>query len=515
MSEGVIDEAPPASKPLERGLGTLDATMIGIGSMIGSGIFIVSAEVTRLLGAPAWLMLAWALAGLLTVFGSPCAAEVAAMMPKAGGQYVFLREAYGPAIGFVFGWSTLLVIQTGTIAAVSVAFAKFLGVFVPQVSDKVRLIDPIHFGASGYAVSLTTQQAVAIALILALTWVNTRGLRSGAIIQNVFTFTKTAALVGLIVLGIFHAKNTAAAAWASSWWDASANGWTLEAGKKAAGIDALPVAGVLGFLIVFGKAMVGPLFSQTGWNGVTFTGGEIRDPGKTLPRALLIGCGTVVALYLMANGAHLLTLSLSEIQHAENDRVGTATMRAILPGIGAKLMAAGIMVSTFGCVNALVLSGARVYYAMSQDGLFFRRAGINNAHHVPGFALVMQGIWASLLVLPLTVKFHPETAEPQYGNLYGQLLDYIVPVDLLFYTLMVGSVIVLRIRRPDAERPYRAFGYPVTPIVYITLAAFLVANFILLSPKVSGIGFLIALSGLPVYLIWSRLGRPAAGYPPR
>lgn len=515
MSEGVIEAAPHASPTLERGLGTLDATMIGIGSMIGSGIFLVSADVSRLLGAPGWLLLAWALAGLLTVFGSPCAAEVAAMMPRAGGQYVFLRESYGPSIGFVFGWSTLMVIQTGTIAAVAVAFAKFLGVFLPKVAATEYLIDPIHLGGSGYAVSLTSQQAVAIVLILALTWVNTRGLRSGKIIQNTFTFTKTAALIGLIVVGIFHAKNPAAAAWSSSWWDSSANGWSLASGTKAAGLDPLPVAGAFGFLILFGRAMVGPLFSQTGWNGVTFTGGEIRDPGKTLPRALLIGCGTVVALYLMANGAYILTLSLAEIQHAENDRVATAMMQALFSGFGAKLMAAAIMVSTFGCVNALVLSGARVIYAMAQDGLFFRRAGVNNAHHVPGFSLVMQGIWASLLVLPLTVKIHPETALPQYGNLYGQLLDYIVPVDLLFYALMVGSVIVLRIRRPGADRPYRAIGYPVTPIVYITLAVLLVANFIYLSPKVSGIGFLIALSGLPVYWIWSRLGRSAAGNPSR
>jgi APA family basic amino acid/polyamine antiporter len=515
MSESAIEGAPPASPTLERGLGTLDATMIGIGSMIGSGIFIVSADVSKFLGAPGWLMLAWGLAGLLTVFGSPCAAEVAAMMPRAGGQYVFLREAYGPAIGFVFGWSTLMVIQTGTIAAVAVAFAKFLGVFLPVISEKVPLIEPIHFGRSGYAVSLTTQQAVAMALILMLTWINTRGLRSGAIIQNVFTFTKVAALLGLIVLGIFHAKNTAAAAWSSSWWDSAANGWSLDAGAKAAEIEALPVAGALGFLILFGKAMVGPLFSQTGWNGVTFTGGEIRDPGKTLPRALLLGCGSVVALYLMANVAYVLTLPLAEIQNAENGRVGTATMEALLPGLGARLMAAGIMVSTFGCVNALVLSGGRVLYAMARDGLFFRLAGVNNAHHVPAFALVAQGIWAALLVLPLTVKFHAETDVPSYGNLYGKLLEYIVPVDLLFYTLMVGSVIVLRIRRPDAERPYRAIGYPVTPILYIALAVFLVVNFIVLSPKVSGIGFLIALSGLPVYLIWSRLGRPAAGNLPQ
>jgi basic amino acid/polyamine antiporter, APA family len=517
MSEGLAEASSPVvaePKPnLERGLGTLDATMIGIGSMIGSGIFIVSAYVTQAMGAPGWLILAWGLAGLLTILGSPCAGEVAAMYPRAGGQYVFLREAYGPSIGFVFGWSTLLVIQTGTIAAVAVAFARFLGVFLSQVSDKVYLFGPKHLG-DHYAVSLTTQQGVAILIILGLTWMNTRGLRAGKIVMNIFTFTKTAALIALIVLGIgfglIHAGNHAAAAWSSSWWDSSANGWSLSAGAKAAEVT-LPAAGIFGFLMLFGKAMVGPLFSQTGWNGVTFTGGEVRNPGKTLPRALLIGCGTVVLLYLLANAAYVLTLSLDEIQNAPNARVGTATMEKIFPSIGAQIMAVAIMVSTFGCINGLILSGGRVYYAMARDGLFFRRAGLTNSRHVPAFALITQGIWSAILVLPLTIKgLKPGTNLHEYGNLYGQLLDYIVPVDLLFYSLMVGSVIVFRLKRPDAERPYRAIGYPVTPLIYIGLAALLVANFIYLSPKVSGIGFLIALTGLPVYFVWSRFSRKAA-----
>jgi basic amino acid/polyamine antiporter, APA family len=512
MSEGLAEASPSVEaepKPnLERGLGTLDATMIGIGSMIGSGIFIVSADVSKTLGAPGWLLLAWGLAGLLTILGSPCAGEVAAMYPRAGGQYVFLREAYGRSIGFVFGWSTLLVIQTGTIAAVAVAFAKFLGVFLPQVAATEYLIRPIHLG-DHYAISLTTQQGVAILIILGLTWMNTRGLRTGKIVMNLFTFTKTAALIALIVLGIgygmLHAGDRAAAAWSSSWWDSSANGWNLDAATKASGV---PVVGMLGFLMLFGKAMVGPLFSQTGWNGVTFTGGEVRDPGKTLPRALLISCGTVVLLYLLANAAYVMTLSLGEIQNAPNERVGTATMQKIFPGFGAQIMAVAIMVSTFGCINGLILSGARVYYAMARDGLFFRRAGMTNSRHVPAFALIAQGIWAAILVLPLTIKgLKPGTNMHDYGNLYGQLLDYIVPVDLLFYSLMVGSVIVFRLKRPDAERPYRAIGYPVTPLIYIGLAFLMVANFIYLSPKVSGIGFLIALTGLPVYFVWSRFGR--------
>jgi APA family basic amino acid/polyamine antiporter len=495
MSVGQAEATPK----LERGLGGVDATMIVMGSMIGSGIFITSADVARLVGSPGWLMVAWSLAGLLTITGALCAAEVAAMIPRAGGQYVFLREAYGRSIGFVFGWSTFLGVQTGTIAAVSVAFAKFLGVLVPWVSATNHLLPPRHLG--GYAVSLSSQQLVAVALIAGLTWINTRGLRMGKLIQNVFTFTKTAALIGLILVGLIHARNPLAAAWSTSWWNPSANGWTIQAG--------LPFAGALGFAMVLGKAMVGPLFSQTAWNSVTFTGGEVRNPGKTLPRALLIGCGTVVVLYLLANAGYILTLPLDQIQHADNDRVGTATMEALFPTFGAGLMAAAILVSTFGCVNGLILSGARVTYAMARDGLFFRRAGCTNAQHVPAFALVTQGIWAVLLALPVTVALD-HAGKPTYGNVYNQLLDYIIPVDLLFYTLMVGSVVLFRLKSPGVERPYRTFGYPITPLIYITLASLLILNFVYLSPQVSGIGFLIALTGLPVYLAWSRFGRPAA-----
>jgi len=494
MSVGKLEASPK----LERGLGGVDATMIVIGSMIGSGIFITTADVARTVGAPGWIMVAWSLAGLLTITGALCAAEVAAMIPRAGGQYVFLREAYGPSIGFVFGWSTFLVVQTGTIAAVSVAFAKFLGVLIPRVSASEYVVEPIRLG--GYALSLSTQQLVAVVLIIALTWVNTRGLQMGKAIQNSFTFTKTAALIGLILVGLIHARNPLAAAWSSSWWNPSENGWSLEQVRPG-----LPFVGALGFAMVLGKAMVGPIFSQTAWNSVTFTGGEVRDPGKTLPRALLIGCGAVVLLYLLANAGYVFTLPLEQIEKADNERVGTATMQAVFPSFGATLMAGAILISTFGCVNGLILSGARVYYAMARDGLFFRRAGLTNSRHVPAFALVAQGAWAVLLTLPVTVDFDP-AGVAKYGNLYGQLLDYIIPVDLLFYISMVGSVILFRAKLPDAERPYRTFGYPLTPLIYIILASLLILNFVYLSPKVSGIGFLIALSGLPVYFAWSRLG---------
>jgi APA family basic amino acid/polyamine antiporter len=495
------DAGPVPAPRLERGLGGLDATMIVMGSMIGSGIFITSAESARLAGSPGLLLLAWALAGLLTVCGAICAAEVAAMIPKAGGQYVFLREAYGPSVGFLFGWSAFLVVGTGTIAAVAVAFAKFLGVLLPTVASDRYLVAPIHLGR--YALSLSSQQLVAVGLIALLTATNMRGLETGRRIQNVFTFSKIAALLALIIAGLALGRvNPLTSSWLLP--DGTGDMTAIVEIRRT-----LPVGGLFAIALVFGKAMVGPLFSQTAWNSVTFTGGEVRDPGRTLPRALMIGCSSVVALYLMANLSYLRTLPFADIQGAPQDRVATLAMQRLLGDPGTTVMAALILVSTFGCNNGLILSGARVFYAMARDGLFFRAAGTTNANRVPAVALVAQGVWASFLVLPVTVKPGAEGI-PEYGNLYGQLLDYIIPVDLLFYTVMVASVLVLRARRPGAERPYRTFGYPLTPVIYITLATFLIADFVYLSPDVSGIGFLIALSGLPVYWAWSRLGQAPA-----
>jgi basic amino acid/polyamine antiporter, APA family len=485
---------------LVRGLGLTDATTIVMGSMIGSGIFITSAESARLVGAPGWLLMAWLLAGIMTISGALCCAELAAMMPRAGGQYIFLRDAYSPLVGFLFGWATFLVVQTGSIAAVAVAFARFLGVLVPWVSESNYLVDPIVLGS--YALSLSTQQFVAIVLILSLTITNMQGLKTGAWIQNVFTFTKTAALIGLILAGLLLGVNRGSAAFQSSWWHPSANGWSPE--KAQAG---LTLTGGLALAVLLGKAMVGPLFSQSAWNNVTFTGGETRDPGRTLPRALLFGCGSVVLLYLLANVTYIVTLPLDQIQHAASDRVGTAVMQAVLGNFGRVVMALAILISTFGCVNGLVLAGARVYYAMARDGLFFARAGTTNRRHVPAMALVAQGIWAALLVLPITVTYAEGSTTPKYGNLYSQLLDYIIPVDVAFYTLMVVAVLVFRMRAPEMERPYRTWGYPLPALTYTSLAALLIVDFIWLAPSVSGIGFLIVLAGVPVYLIWSRLGR--------
>ncbi len=485
------------NEKLVRGLGPLDATMIVIGSMIGSGIFITSAESTRLVTAPGWLLLAWTMAGVLTITGALCCAELAAMMPRAGGQYVFLRQAYGPSIGFLFGWTLFLVIQTGTIAAVAIAFAKFAGVFLPAIATEQYLVRPIHlFGA--YAISLSTEQLVAVLLILFLTWVNTRGLEVGKLVQNTFTLAKTAALIGLIVLGLSLGWKTSCAARSSDWWNPWANGWSPPLAQPG-----LTMVGGLALMVIFGKAMVGPLFAQTAWTNVTFTGSEVREPGKTLPRALLIGCGLVVVLYLLANLAYVATLSLGEIAHAPQNRVAVAAMRAVFGGAGASAMAGAIMVSTFGCNNGLILAGARVYYAMARDRLFFGAIGGTNVQHVPAAALVAQGIWAALLTLPRTVGTDAGGAV-RYGNVYTQLLEYIVAADLVFYVLLVGAVMVLRRKNPDVPRPYRAWGYPIVPIVAITLASLLIVDLAILAPATCGIGFAIVLSGFPVYFLWSR-----------
>ena len=497
-----MTQAEPEAKQdgtpnLVRGLGLTDATMIVMGSMIGSGIFITSAESSKLVGSPGWLLVAWGLAGLMTLTGALCCAELAAMLPRAGGQYIFLQEAYGRLVGFLFGWATFLVVQTGTMAAVSVAFARFLGVFTSQISADLYLIKPQALG--GYAISLSTQQLTALILIVGLTITNMQGLRLGSLIQNTFTFTKTAALLGLIVVGLTVGINRESAAWTSSWWDSAANGW-----DPAKVQEGLTFTGGAALALLLGKAMIGPLFSQSAWNNVTFTGGETRDPGKTLPRALMLGCGSVVLLYLLANVAYLVTLPLDQIQNAEQGRVGTALMQASLGKIGTYLMAGAILISTFGCVNGLTLAGARVFYAMARDGLFFAKAGTTNSRHVPAVALIAQGLWASLLVLPVTVGIDPLTQKPKYGNLYNQLLDYIIPVDVMFYALMVGAVVVLRHKLPTMDRPYRTLAYPIPTVIYLSLAILLVADFIWLAPGTSGIGFLIVLAGIPVYLIWSR-----------
>jgi APA family basic amino acid/polyamine antiporter len=497
---------------LVRGLSLLDATMIVVGSMIGSGIFIVSAESSRLVGSPGWLIAAWALAGVLTITGALCCAELAAMWPHAGGQYVFLREAFGPSIGFLFGWGLFLIIQTGTIAAVAVAFANFTGVLTDSVSGDWYLIQPLvvlepftinQLSFNGYALSLSSQQLLAVAMILFLTFINTRGLVTGKIIQNTFTFTKTAALLGLILIGLFLGWNRQSAAYTSSWWASWENNWQPSAAQVWFDPSSQGLV-VLALLMLLGRAMVGPLFAQSAWNNVTFTAGEVRDPGKNLPRALLLGCGIVVTLYLLANLAYVVTLPLEQIQRAPQNRVATALMQAVLGPSGTIIMAIAIMISTFGCNNGLILAGARVYYAMARDGLFFKRVDTVNKHHVPAVALIAQGVWASFLVLPRTVTVNQQTGAFSYGNVYTQLLEYIVSADLVFYVLMVGAVIVMRRKAPDIERPYRTFGYPWVPLIYIVLAMLFIIDLAILAPSTSGIGYLLVFTGIPIYFLWRR-----------
>jgi APA family basic amino acid/polyamine antiporter len=497
--------AENTSPKLVRGLGLIDASMIVVGSMIGSGIFIVSAESARLVGAPGWLLVAWTLAGVLTITGALCCAELAAMWPHAGGQYVFLREAYGSSIGFLFGWSLFLIIQTGTIAAVAVAFANFTGVLVSGVSADNYIVAPHGFG--GYAISLSTQQLVAVVMILFLTLTNTSGLKTGKLIQNTFTCTKTAALVGLIAVGLTLGWNHNSAAYTSDWWNPVRNGWHPTSSQL--GFDAPGGGALLGLALIMllGRAMVGPLFAQSAWNNVTFTGGEVRDPGRNLPRALFIGCGLVVALYLLANLAYIVTLPLGAIQNAPQNRVATALMQAVFGPSGTVLMAIAIMISTFGCNNGLILAGARVYYAMARDNLFFKRVGLLNSRHVPAVALILQGVWAAFLTLPRTVTTNPQTGAITYGNVYTQLLEYIISADLIFYALMVGAVIVMRRKAPQIERPYRTWGYPFVPLIYIALAALIVLDLAYLAPSTSGIGYLLVLTGIPVYFVWHRKGR--------
>ena len=486
-----------SEEKLVRGLSLLDATMIVVGSMIGSGIFIVSAESARLVGAPGWLLVAWALAGVMTISGALCFGELAAAMPKAGGPYVFMSETYGKPVGFLYGWSQFLIVQSGTIAAVAVGFALFTGILVPSISGANYLIEPIVFGS--YAVSLSTQQLLAIVSIILLTFINTRGLKVGKWIQNSFTVTKTAALVGLILVGLIFGWNSGGALFSSDLWNSAANGWSLEKAQPTAA-----ALGSLAFVLVLGKAMTGPLFSQSAWDNVTFTGGEIENPGKNLPRALIFGCAIVVGLYFLANVAYTVTLSLPEIQNAPSGRVAVAAMEKIVGAPGLIIMAVALMISTFGCNNGLILSGSRVSYAMAKDGYLFAPLARTNDKRVPAFALLAQCVWACFLILPRTVTYAEGNAAPVFGNVYTQLLEYIVSVDLISAALSVLAVIVLRRRKPEMARPYRVWGYPLTPIVFLTLSMFVTLTLVYLSPTTAGIGYLLALTGIPVYLLWRR-----------
>jgi len=472
-----------------RGLGLFDSTMVVVGSMIGSGIFLVSAEMARTLGSAGWLLAAWALTGVLTVVGAISYGELASMMPRAGGQYIYLREAFSPLWGFLYGWTLFLVIQTGTIAAVAVGFARYSGVLLPWIADDRYLIPPVHLSSS-YAISLSTTQLVGILLIALLTWTNTRGLEYGRIIQNVFTTTKTAALAGLIGIGLLLGWNQLATS------DTFANPWT------ARGVTAvspgLSATTLFGLFVAICVAQTGSLFSADAWNNITFTAGEVKDPRRNVPLSLVLGATAVIGLYLLANLTYLVTLPLTAIQHAPGDRVAAATLEVIFPGAGAAIMALAIMISTFGCNNGLILAGARAYYAMARDGLFFGSAGRLNTAKVPAWGLGLQGVWASALVLPRT--FDPVTNT--YGNLYSNLLDYVISAALIFYILTIYGVFRLRRLRPEAERPYRALGFPIVPALYIAGAATILLVLFVYRTATTWPGLVIVMLGLPVYFLW-------------
>ncbi len=491
MAEPSSQPAAP-SRRLTRELGLLDATMIVAGSMIGSGIFIVSAKIARELGCSGWLLAAWLLTGVLTVSAALAYAELAGMMPRVGGQYTYLREAYSPLWGFLYGWTLFLVIQTGTIAAVAAAFARFLGVLLPQISESQKLLGWGRF-------SVTPATLVAIGLLIFLTWLNARGLKTGKTVQNVFTFAKIAALLLLILLGLAIGAN---------WEIFEANfhkPWqAIPAPSAGAGVPTvLPKAlSGLALLLALGSAMVGSLFSSDAWNNVTFTGGEVKRPERNLPLSLVLGVSLVTVLYLLSNLAYLSVLPLRGsaagttalergIQFATDDRVATAMAEVIFGSSAARIMAVLIMISTFGCVNGMILAGARVYYAMAQDGLFFARVGELNQHGVPRNGLMVQCAWACLLAASGT---------------YSDLLDYVIFAVLLFYVLTIAGVFVLRRKRPDVERPYRAFGYPVLPALYVGVASG-IALALLISPITRANtwpGLILVLAGAPVYWFWRR-----------
>lgn len=476
-----------------RGLGLFDSVMLVVGVMIGSGIFIVSADMSRNIGSAGWLLIAWAVAGALTIAGALCYGELSAMMPQAGGMYTYLREAYSPLWGFLYGWTLFTVIQTGTIAAVAVAFARFLGVLWPQISEDRYLISPVRL-STHYALSLSTAQCLAIAAIILLTFANTRGLRYGKAIQNIFTVTKTGALAALIVLGLFLGRNAIAVHLNFS------HPWLARGiDPVAVGLDATTA---FGLFVAICLSQTGSLFSADSWHNIAFAAGEVKRPERNVTLAMVIGTTIVIALYLLANFAYLVTLPLEAIQHAPADRVGTATLQAIFPVVGGGMMAAAIMVSTFGTINALILTGARAYYAMARQGLFFAFGKKLNRARVPSASLWVQALWAIILVLPRTYNF----STGRWGNLYSNLLDYVISAALIFYVLTVAAVFRLRLKRPDVARPYRTFGYPLVPGMYIVVASIIVAVLFVYRSSTTWPGLIIVLMGIPLYFLirWSN-----------
>jgi len=452
-----------------RGLGIFDASTIVAGGMIGSGIFIVSQDVAARVGSPGWFLVVWAITGVMTILAALSYFELAAMFPHAGGQYVYLRESFGPLWGFLYGWTLFLVIQTGSIAAVSVAFAKYLGIVVAAAADR-------SYGVVG-------ERAIAIVLIGLLTAVNCIGLGPGKWVQNVFTALKVLTLLAIVAVG-FAAAQPDGALFAAGPFD----GRALDPGTgrwSALGlIEMVPAVGV---------AMVGTLFASDAWNNATFVAAEVRNPRRNVGLSLILGAGVVITLYLLVNVAYLATLPVDRIATAENQRVTGEMARVVLGRGGEVVLAVAVLVSTFGCDNGMILSGARLVYAMARDGLFFRSAGgLGRRSGVPVTALVIQGVWSAVLVMT--------------GS-YSDLLDYVIFTALLFYVLTLAGIFVLRRKRPDAERPYRAWGYPFVPIVYMAAAVFIMIVLLVYKPLYTWPGLGIVVLGVPVFFVWRAFGR--------
>jgi APA family basic amino acid/polyamine antiporter len=478
---------------LKKRVNLFDGISIVAGAMIGSGIFITSADIARSVGSPGWLMIVWLIAGVITVIGALSYGELASMMPHVGGQYVYLREAYHPLIGFLFGWTTFLVIQCGSIAAVAVAFAKFSGVLIPWISDKNILL---QIGI----LKINSTMVVAITMIAFLTWLNTRGIVTGKTVVNIFTSTKVLALFGFILIGIFATKGI------TSWEINREVFW--EAGRIGEGNQLIPLSG-FALIAAVGTALVGSLFSSDAWYNVTYISGEVINPKRTVPLSLIFGTLIVSVIYLFTNWVYIRILPLSGspdgtdvlargIQFATDDRVATSAMNVVFGDYAAIIMAVFVMISTFGCNHGLILAGPRVYYAMARDGLFFRKVGEINKKGVPGFAIAVQGIWAILLCLSGT---------------YSNLLDYVIFAVLIFFSLTILAIFVLRVKRPDIPRPYKAFGYPVIPAVYILTTSFIMVILLIYKPNYTFPGLIIVLLGIPVYYLWKKYSQSQIAAP--
>ncbi|RKR80484.1 amino acid/polyamine/organocation transporter (APC superfamily) [Mucilaginibacter gracilis] len=460
----------------------IDATMLVAGSMIGSGIFIVSADITRNVGSAGWLLFVWLITGFMTLTAALSYGELSAMFPKAGGQYVYLKEAYNPLVGFLYGWSFFTVIQTATIAAVGVAFAKFTAYLIPQLSETLVAID------LGF-IAISPAQLLSILVIVLLTFINTRGVNSGKIVQTIFTMAKLLSLLALIVFGLFAIKTSV---WTSNWH----NAWTMHSLKPDGSMASYTALAALGAIA---SAMVGSIFSSDSWNNVTFIAGEVKNPKRNIGLSLALGTVIVTVIYILTNIMYTGVLSLHDIAIADKDRVGVTASQQIFGNWGTIIIALLIMVSTFGCNNGLIMSGARVYYSMAKDRLFFKRVGMLNKNSVPGFGLWLQCIFACLWSL---------------SGKYGDLLDMISFVVVVFYVLTIIGIFILRKKMPDAERPYKAFGYPVLPLIYIIMGLAFCLLLIIYKPTYTWPGLIIVMAGIPVYFLIGSVKEKTGADPP-